>query len=192
VTSRSRSKRSASSSGTPELPDVFIDRSLGRFGIARRLREAGFKVETMAEAYSEKTGQRIPDPKWIRRAARRGMVILTCDDRLLRDHGNVIRQVGAKVFVLPHGHLKEAGTSFALLEASIPDRKRREEAGTRRISALRQDDEEGPALITERPTIDHPARGRHGGTMAALARSRTISRLDGASPGFAGPRPWLG
>jgi hypothetical protein len=62
----------------------------------------------LADVFTERRGQRTPDPDWIRHAARNGLVIFTKDDRLLVEHRRVIRSVKAKLFVLSHAGL--AGT----------------------------------------------------------------------------------
>lgn len=76
-----RSKRRSASSGTSKPPDervFFVDRSLGRHALARRLRDAGLKVEVHDDHFPPDTA----DEDWLREVGRRGWVVLTTDKRI--------------------------------------------------------------------------------------------------------------
>jgi hypothetical protein len=110
VTSTPRSTRSRRSSGEPDLPTVFIDRSLGRYGIVGALRCVGFTVHPLHEVYpDEDQGDRPSDPVWIRYASERDWAIFSKDGRLRRGENlQAICDHGARVFLLPKAHWTEA------------------------------------------------------------------------------------
>ena len=85
VPSESRSKRSKRSSGSPELPEVFLDRSLGSDEIAKQLRQVGYPLRTMREVYSEKTAQKLKDERWLKKCGKEGWAIFSKDQGLRDD-----------------------------------------------------------------------------------------------------------
>lgn len=102
----SRRKKFAKSSGRPNLPAVFINRSLGAIQLPAALRDVGYCVTTMREMYGEQGGQNLTgDEKWIREVAARGLVIFSADNRsLCGQHKPTIIECGAKVFIVPHSN----------------------------------------------------------------------------------------
>lgn len=48
------------------LPDLFIDRSLGRIEMPRLLREAGLRLVTLAEHYGVPDDEDVTDVAWLR------------------------------------------------------------------------------------------------------------------------------
>jgi len=64
------------------LPDLFLDRSLGRITVPRLLREAGLSLVTLTERYGIPTGERVTDEEWLSDAGRCDEVVLTKDTRL--------------------------------------------------------------------------------------------------------------
>lgn len=87
-----------------------MNRSLGRHGIADALRDAGFEVICLHEAFpDELQGDRTPDPDWIKWAAEHDCVIFSKDSRLNRGENlRAIRDTAARVFILPKAHWTEA------------------------------------------------------------------------------------
>lgn len=64
------------------LPDVFLDRSLGRIVVPRLLREAGLTVVTLAERYGIPTDENVSDEVWLTDAGRRKEVVFLKDARV--------------------------------------------------------------------------------------------------------------
>lgn len=66
------------------LPDLFLDRSLGRIEVPRRLRLAGLRLVTLAEHYGVPTDETIADVVWLTEVGRRGWVALLKDEAIGR------------------------------------------------------------------------------------------------------------
>ena len=54
------------------LPDLFLDRSLGRVKVPRLLREHGLRLVTLAEHYGIPADETIADEEWLELAGDRG------------------------------------------------------------------------------------------------------------------------
>jgi hypothetical protein len=54
------------------LPDLFIDRSLGRIQVPALLREAGLRLTTLAERYGIPADESVADEQWLQDAGQRG------------------------------------------------------------------------------------------------------------------------
>ncbi|CAN5313950.1 hypothetical protein BH24ACT10_BH24ACT10_19480 [soil metagenome] len=53
------------SAGHPEgLPNLFLDRSLGRRQVPALLRDAGLRLHTLAEVYGVPADQAVADTEW--------------------------------------------------------------------------------------------------------------------------------
>jgi hypothetical protein len=50
------------------LPDLFLDRSLGRIQVPALLRAAGLRLRTLAEVYGVPADEDISDVEWLTRA----------------------------------------------------------------------------------------------------------------------------
>jgi hypothetical protein len=59
-------------------PEVFCDRSLGRYKVPERLRE----ILPVVHAHDELFAQDVDDEVWLRVAGERGWIVLTRDDRI--------------------------------------------------------------------------------------------------------------
>jgi uncharacterized protein with PIN domain len=66
------------------LPDLFIDRSLGRIQVPRLLRDAGLRLVTLAEHYGIPADEEVEDTKWLELAGRNGWVVLHKDAQIRR------------------------------------------------------------------------------------------------------------
>jgi hypothetical protein len=64
------------------LPDLFIDRSLGRIAVPRLLREAGLRLTTLAERYGIPQDELITDERWLEDAGLRGEAVFMKDARV--------------------------------------------------------------------------------------------------------------
>jgi PIN like domain len=54
------------------LPDLFLDRSLGRIKVPRLLREAGLRLVTLAEHYGVPADEIVADEEWLELAGNSG------------------------------------------------------------------------------------------------------------------------
>lgn len=64
------------------LPDLFIDRSLGRIRVPQLLRAAGLRLITLAEYYGIPADERIADADWLTLAGQRGWVVFMKDAKV--------------------------------------------------------------------------------------------------------------
>ena len=64
------------------LPDVFVDRSLGRIQVPKLLREAGLRLVTLAERFGIPEDEGIRDEEWLARAGDLGEVVFLKDGRV--------------------------------------------------------------------------------------------------------------
>ncbi len=64
------------------LPDLFIDRSLGRIKVPQLLRAAGLRLTTLAERYGIPADEDVADEDWLRDAGERGEVVFMKDERI--------------------------------------------------------------------------------------------------------------
>jgi hypothetical protein len=64
------------------LPDLFLDRSLGRIAVPTILRAADLRLVTLAERYGVPADEGITDVEWISDAGRRGEVVFLKDGRV--------------------------------------------------------------------------------------------------------------
>ena len=64
------------------LPDLFLDRSLGRKRVPALLRAAGLRLVTLAEHYGVPQDERILDVAWLAEAGARGWVVLMKDKQI--------------------------------------------------------------------------------------------------------------
>lgn len=69
--------------GHPEgLPDLFLDRSLGRRQVPALLRDAGLRLHTLAEVYGIPADEGVADTEWLELAGQRGWPVLMKDERI--------------------------------------------------------------------------------------------------------------
>ncbi len=64
------------------LPDLFLDRSLGRVAVPQLLRDAGLRLVTLAERYGIPRDETVPDERWLSDAGERGEIVLMKDNRV--------------------------------------------------------------------------------------------------------------
>ncbi len=64
------------------LPDLFLDRSLGRIKVPALLRAAGLRLVTLAEHYGIPADEAIPDEDWLEVAGTQGWVVFMKDTRI--------------------------------------------------------------------------------------------------------------
>lgn len=64
------------------LPDLFLDRSLGRIKVPSLLRAAGLRLTTLAEHYGIPADEYVTDEEWLALAGEHGWVVLMKDARV--------------------------------------------------------------------------------------------------------------
>jgi hypothetical protein len=64
------------------LPDLFLDRSLGRVRVPALLRAAGLRLVTLSERYGIPTDETVPDHQWLSDAGERGEAVFMKDARI--------------------------------------------------------------------------------------------------------------
>jgi hypothetical protein len=69
--------------GHPDgLPNLFLDRSLGRHQVPDRLRAAGLRLRTLAEIYGVPVDEDVADTDWLAQAGINGWAVLMKDERI--------------------------------------------------------------------------------------------------------------
>ena len=118
------------------LPDLFLDRSLGRKKLPELLRAEGLRLVTLAEHYGIPHDETIEDTEWLQHCGDRGWLAIMKDDR--------IRYVGAERHALVENRVRAAVITNANLPA--PDMAARI---IRALSDLAEicDAREGPFLF---------------------------------------------
>ncbi len=64
------------------LPELFLDRSLGRIQVPSLLRAAGLRLVTLAERYGVPADEQVPDEQWLADSGNRDEVVLMKDTRV--------------------------------------------------------------------------------------------------------------
>lgn len=107
-------------SGHPKgLPELFLDRSLGRRQVPDLLRAAGLRCHTLAEVYGIPADEAVADVDWLARAGQRGWVVLMKDERIRYRPAERAVLVGHRVraFCLTSGNLRAATMAQQYLDA---------------------------------------------------------------------------
>ena len=97
--------------GHPDgLPDLFLDRSLGRRQVPAMLREAGLRLHTLAEVYGVPADEDVVDTAWLQLAGQRGWPVLMKDERIRYRPAERAALVAYRVqaFCLTGGNLRAA------------------------------------------------------------------------------------
>lgn len=64
------------------LPDLFLDRSLGRIQVPRLLRDTGLRLVTLAEHYGIPSDEDVRDIDWLELAGTEGWAVFLKDARI--------------------------------------------------------------------------------------------------------------
>lgn len=101
------------------LPDLFLDRSLGRVRVPKILRAADLRLVTLAEHYGTPQDQDIEDVRWIGDATASGWICLLKDQRVHRNQieRRAVRDLGARCFCLDNQNLTAAEMAGRYLAA---------------------------------------------------------------------------
>jgi hypothetical protein len=93
------------------LPDLFIDRSLGRKQVPGLLRAAGLRLITLAEHYGIPADEIVADTTWLAEVGRRGWVALMKDENIRRNDAErmAVKQYAVRCFCLTRQSLTGQG-----------------------------------------------------------------------------------
>jgi hypothetical protein len=84
------------------LPDLFLDRSLGRVKVPQLLRDAGLRLVTLAEHYGIPADEQIKDADWLSLVGARGWIAFHKDARIRRNPAELAAMAahGTRAFCL--------------------------------------------------------------------------------------------
>ena len=97
--------------GHPEgLPDLFLDRSLGRRQVPDLLRGAGLRVHTLAEVYGIPADEQVNDTVWLEYAGTVGWPVFMKDEhiRYRPMERSAVVEHRVQAFCLTNGNLRAA------------------------------------------------------------------------------------
>jgi hypothetical protein len=100
------------------LPDLFVDRSLGRLQVPRLLRAAGLRLTTLAERYGIPADETVADADWLREAGTRGEAVFMKDERVRYNVAEkaAIGDHAVRAFCLTRGDLDAASMAGLFLD----------------------------------------------------------------------------
>ncbi len=89
------------------LPDLFLDRSLGRIQVPRLLRAAGLRLVTLAEHYGVPADQDVRDVMWLQLAGERGWAVLMKDGAIRYNvaEREAVKGYAVRCFCIPRQNL---------------------------------------------------------------------------------------
>ncbi|MEO8696316.1 MAG: hypothetical protein ABI658_22565 [Acidimicrobiales bacterium] len=129
------------------LPDLFLDRSLGRIKVAHLLRSHGLRLTTLAEHYGMPRDETVADVEWLELVGTRGWVALMKDDRIRYqpEERAALRRFAVRCFVITNANLTAeamADRFIHRLDAMTRACKRRKgpflySVGERRLTEIR-------------------------------------------------------
>jgi hypothetical protein len=101
------------------LPDLFVDRSLGRIQLPALLRATGLGLHTLAEVYGVPADEEVTDVDWLTRAGTEGWPVLMKDERIRYRPAERAAVLVARVqaFCLVRGNLRAAAMAEILISA---------------------------------------------------------------------------
>jgi hypothetical protein len=122
------------------LPELFLDRSLGRRQVPALLRAAGLQLRTLSEEYGIPADELVADTEWLELAGRNGWIALMKDERIR--YRPVERAAllthGVRAFCLTSGNMRAAAMAATYVSA-LP-------------AIVRACSEPGPFLFAVSPT----------------------------------------
>lgn len=89
------------------LPELFVDRSLGRIKVPELLRERGLRLVTLAEHYGVPADETVSDPEWLELAGTSGWIVFMKDERIRYRPAErwAVKRYGVRCFCLTSGNL---------------------------------------------------------------------------------------
>lgn len=112
-------------SRSPQPPEFFLDRNLGRLRVAAALRERGWIVRTHYDVFGRRD-QQVADVEWLEYCGRENLPVLSKDRRLRYRPEEIaaVRRHRIRAFILMRGSLRAAeqaarfdGNHDAIVEA---------------------------------------------------------------------------
>ncbi|MCY3968116.1 MAG: hypothetical protein OXF21_06095 [bacterium] len=90
------------------LPDLFLDRSLGRIRVPALLRQASLRLITLAEHYGTPADEDVLDEEWLRLASSKNWVVFMKDKRIRYNprERDVVAAYSVRCFCLSSQQLK--------------------------------------------------------------------------------------
>ncbi|MCA1736232.1 MAG: hypothetical protein LC739_08985 [Actinobacteria bacterium] len=100
------------------LPDLFLDRSLGRIKVPALLRAAGLRLTTLAEHYGLPADDDIRDADWLELAGRNGWAVFMKDARVRynRAERDAVKTHRVRCFCLSNRNLSGADMAARFLD----------------------------------------------------------------------------
>lgn len=92
------------------LPDLFLDRSLGRIKVPSLLRAEGLRLTTLAEHYGLPADEEVIDVQWLALAGRQGWAVFAKDARIRynRAERETVSAYGVRYFCMSNRNLTGA------------------------------------------------------------------------------------
>lgn len=89
------------------LPDLFLDRSLGRIKVPSLLRAEGLRLITLAEHYGIPEDEDVTDEEWLALAGQEGWVVLMKDARIRYNQAEreTVKEYRVRCFCLSNRNL---------------------------------------------------------------------------------------
>lgn len=99
------------------LPDLFLDRSLGRLKVPALLRATGLRLTTLSEHYGVPADAQVADEDWLELAGSRGWVVLMKDKRIRyrRPELDAVRRYRVRCFCMANRNLPAGETADRFL-----------------------------------------------------------------------------
>jgi len=100
------------------LPDLFVDRSLGRIQVPALLRAEGLRLVTLAERYGIPNDEQVADEQWLSDAGHRGQAAFMKDRRIRYNTAEkaAIVKHSARCFCLTRGDLTAQAMATRFLD----------------------------------------------------------------------------
>jgi hypothetical protein len=100
------------------LPDLFLDRSLGRIKVPQLLRAAGLRLVTLAEHYGIPVDESVADDEWLELAGSREWVVFMKDTRVRynRPEREAVKAHRVRCFCLANQSLSGADMAARFLD----------------------------------------------------------------------------
>ena len=104
------------------LPDLFLDRSLGRIKVPSLLRAAGLRLTTLAEHYGVPDDEDIRDAEWLELAGRNGWAVFMKDARVRynRAERDAVKAYRVRCFCLSNRNLSGVSMAARFLDNLVP------------------------------------------------------------------------
>ena len=101
------------------LPELFLDRSLGRRKVPALLRAEGLRIVTLAEHYGIPADETVEDTEWLGLCGERGWLALMKDDRIryVNTEKHALVANGVRAVVITNANLNADDMAQRILRA---------------------------------------------------------------------------